>query len=166
MRRRRLILLLLAGLLALLPSPACASDHDEPSVQARSGPIPGKWVDVETNGVRVMLRLSEVTGHGNVHFSTVVGEQQMNFMAYVLGEDLHVRANACPPCRSIGFALEGTTLVCDTCQTTFNAVDGSGIEGACVDYPKAAVAYVVEQGMVVMDSQDLVRAYDDTLAAG
>lgn len=162
---RLLMRTVLASVFALLVLPACASDL-EPNGPARNGPLPGTWVDVENDGARVMLPVAEVTGTGNVHFSVVVGERKMDFMAYVLGDDLHVRANACPPCRSIGFALDGMMLVCDACQTTFKAIDGSGIEGACVNYPKAAVAYAVEQGMVVMDSEDLVRAYDDTLTAG
>jgi nitrite reductase/ring-hydroxylating ferredoxin subunit len=164
MRERRLMLVLVASVLALV-LPACASDA-EPGSPQRNEPISGTWVDVETNGDSTVLPVAEVTGNGNVHFSVVVNERKMDFMAYALGDVLNVRANACPPCRSIGFALDGSVLVCDTCQTTFDATDGSGIEGACVDYPKAAVDYRVDGDLIVMSADALVQAYDDTLAIG
>ena len=161
-------LYVLGLLVAILLLPACspASSADAAVPNQNQGPIPGTWVDVEMRGDTVVLPLSSVAESGNVHFSVAIDERKLDFMAYMLGETLHVRANACPPCRSIGFALDGFVLVCDTCQTTFDATDGSGIEGACVDYPKASVAYTVDGDVVVMSTGELVQAYEDTLAIG
>jgi len=147
---------------------ACAptSESQAGATQTKVGPIAGTWMDVEVEGESVILPLDEVVAVGNAHFSLTLDERKMDFMAYVLGDVLHVRANACPPCRSVGYALDGDTLVCDMCQTTFEAGDGSGIEGACVDYPKAAADYSIEGGLIVMTSDELVRAYDETLVAG
>ena len=165
MIRRKTILIAVAVLVMMLVLPACATGSDSDS-REYTGPIGGTWVDVEVDGSRVALSQEALMDNVNVHFSVYAGERKMDFMAYVLDDDLHVRANACPPCRSIGFALDGSILVCDMCQTTFAAGDGSGIEGACVDYPKAPVAYSVEDGLVVMTTDNLIRAYDETLVAG
>jgi uncharacterized membrane protein len=90
----------------------------------------------------------------------------MNFMAYIYDEELMVRANVCPPCRSIGFTLTGDELVCDRCATTFESKTGAGIQGACVAYPKASVKYKIEDGNLVMKEADLVRAYEETITQG
>jgi hypothetical protein len=48
----------------------------------------------------------------------------------------------------------------------FRASTGEGIGGACVNYPKAAVAYSISNGSIVMRSADLVEAYQNTLQPG
>ena len=48
----------------------------------------------------------------------------------------------------------------------FDARDGSGIAGACVDYPKAEVSGRVVDGSLLMLMEDLVTAYDETLVVG
>lgn len=144
---------------------ACSSVVDSPE-PVPSEPIGGTWVDVEIGGDSVALPLSLLETHGNTHFSLEADGRELAFMAYLLDGEIYVRANACPPCRSRGFALEGSILVCDACGTTFDARDGSGISGACVDYPKAAVQHVVADGIVTMSLSHLVDAYADTLVAG
>ena len=158
-------LLVLGGLLMVLLLGGCATAPEATTISG-NGPISGTWIDVEVEGDTVVLPMSEVTARGNVHFSLSAGDRTLDFMAYLLDDVLHVRANACPPCHSRGFALDGSILVCDMCQTTFEAVDGSGIEGACVAYPKAAVDYVVDDDLIVMETEALLAAYDETLVAG
>jgi nitrite reductase/ring-hydroxylating ferredoxin subunit len=158
-------LLMTAGLAVLLVLTACAA----PATAApapQGGPIPGTWVDVEVDGDTVSLPLALVEQHVNTHFSLVTGGRELAFMAYTLNGAIHVRANACPPCRSRGFALDGNILVCDACATTFKAGDGSGIAGACVDYPKAAAQNRIVDGAITMSLSDLVAAYDETLVKG
>jgi nitrite reductase/ring-hydroxylating ferredoxin subunit len=87
----------------------------------------------------------------------------MSFMAYVLDGEIFVRSNACPPCLSTGFSLEETILVCDRCETAFEATTGEGIQGACVAYPKAAVAYEIKSSRIVMNGSDLFAAHQDTV---
>ena len=161
-------LILGAALVVVLLLSACAADNSSNGSTSpiSSGPIAGTWVEVEVQGNTVTLPVSEVRETGNVHFSVSVPDGKLDFMAYLLGDVLHVRANACPPCRSRGFALDGEILVCDTCQTLFDARDGSGIEGACVAYPKAAVDYAVEGDLIVMPGAALVQAYEETLVVG
>ena len=90
----------------------------------------------------------------------------MNFMAYVLDGEIYVRANVCPPCQSVGFSLGKDVLICDRCATTFEARTGEGIEGACVDFPKASVPYEIIDGNIVMKGTDLIAAYQDTTEPG
>ncbi len=87
-------------------------------------------------------------------------------MAYVLNDEIYVRASSCPPCRGKTYSLDGNTLVCDTCGTTFNAKTGIGIAGACVNYPKASVQYTVAEGNLTMKISDLTVAYQNTLKPG
>lgn len=159
-RRGVLIVAALAGLLAVS---SCAGPATPAS---RNGPVSGTWIEVTVSGDDVTLPAALVEKNVNTHFSLRENGRELVFMAYILDGGVQVRANACPPCRSRGFALDGDVLVCDACQTTFNARDGSGIAGACVDYPKAAVAHRVVNGSVEMTLADLVNAYDETLVAG
>jgi len=131
-----------------------------------SGPIKAEWIEPQVNGDIVSIPVSEIEDNWNIHFPLTAGGTDMNFMAYVLDEEIHVRANVCPPCRSIGFALEGDILVCDRCATTFEAKTGDGIQGACVDYPKESVPYEMTDGNIIMRVDDLVKAYTDTIKAG
>jgi len=129
-------------------------------------PIKATWIDPQVVADTVSIPVSEVENDRNVHFKVETQDSNMNFMAYVLDGQTYVRANVCPPCRSIGFSLDEHILVCDRCATTFNAETGEGIEGACVDYPKASVPYNVSGGTLVMNSADLIAAYQDTIEPG
>jgi uncharacterized membrane protein len=129
-------------------------------------PIKATWIEPQVAGDTVSIPVSEVEDNGNVHFNLKTQGQDMNFMAYALDGETFVRANVCPPCRSIGFSLEEAILICDTCATTFNAQTGDGIGGACVNYPKASVSYETQDGNIMMNSANLITAYQDTIEPG
>jgi len=129
-------------------------------------PIQATWIEPQVAGDTVSIPVSEVEKNWNVHFNLKTQGEDMNFMAYVLDGETFVRANVCPPCRSIGFSLEEAVLICDTCATTFKAQTGEGIGGACVDYPKASVPYETQDGNIVMNSANLITAYQDTIEPG
>jgi nitrite reductase/ring-hydroxylating ferredoxin subunit len=128
--------------------------------------IQAKWIEPQVAGDTVSISVSEVESNRNVHFQVETESGNMHFMAYLLDAQIHVRANVCPPCRGIGYSLDGNVLVCDRCATMFRASTGEGIGGACVNYPKAAVAYSISNGSIVMRSADLVEAYQNTLQPG
>ncbi len=125
--------------------------------------IEATWIEPQVLGGTVSIPVSEVEKDWNVHFNLKTQDGDMNFMAYVLDGEIYVRANICPPCQSIGFSLQQSTLVCDTCGTVFDAKTGAGIEGACVAYPKAAVSYEVNGDNITMQGTDLLTAYQDTV---
>jgi nitrite reductase/ring-hydroxylating ferredoxin subunit len=125
-------------------------------------------VEVDQDGQTVSIPLSAVENNWNVHFKLETTDGEVNYMAYIFEDEIYVRANVCPPCRSIGFSLdEGEELIiCDRCATLFEPATGAGISGACVDYPKASVPYVITDGNIVMNGGDLIAAYQETLFPG
>lgn len=137
----------------------------EPAVVA--GPVAAVPLAAVLEGDVVTIPLAAVKDVVNAEFSFDFEDRLLDFMAYTLDDEVFVRASACPPCRSRAFALDGETLVCETCATRFDAWTGEGIDGACVDYPKARVVCAVSgDDLVTMGVADLVRAYDETLVAG
>lgn len=136
------------------------------AAQQPSGLIKAKWIEPRVDGDIVSIPLAVVKDNWNIHFELNTPSGNENFMAYVVDGETYVRANVCPPCRSIGFSLNKDTLVCDTCRTTFKAKTGEGISGACVDFPKAAVPYEISDSNIVMTGNDLVTAYQNTNVAG
>ncbi|MFC1910247.1 Fe-S-containing protein [Chloroflexota bacterium] len=131
-----------------------------------TGPIKAVWIDPEITGEMVSIPINKVVSNWNTHFRLETQSNDMNFMAYNLDGEIYVRANVCPPCRSVGFSLERDILVCDRCRTTFEAETGYGIKGACVDYAKAEVQFKTVDGNIVMSEADLVTAYQDTVKPG
>jgi len=148
------------------PTPA---PEPTPSPNPRpSGPIEATWIEPQVSGGTLSIPVSELEDNWNVHFGLDAADGDMNFMAYIFDGEVYVRANVCPPCKSVGFALDETArkLICDRCATTFAAETGAGIAGACVDYPKAPVAYEISDGNIVMAGSDLLEAYQETLLPG
>ncbi|MBC8512028.1 MAG: DUF2318 domain-containing protein [Dehalococcoidia bacterium] len=153
------------------PSPTpTATQEPAPTLNPKpkpSGPIKATWIEPTIiDGDTVSIPLSEVENNWDIHFAVGSPGGDMNFMAYILDEEIHVRANVCPPCRSIGFSLEEDILICDRCATTFKAKTGDGIEGACVDFPKASLPYEIIDGSIIMRGNDLIAAYEDTVKPG
>ena len=137
------------------------------SGQDAQTPVTATWIKPQVAGDTVSIPVSEVNDNKIVHFNVAVAlGSEMAFMAYDIDGKLNVRANVCPPCRSIGFSLSKDTLICDTCRTTFNAKTGDGISGGCVGYPKAAVPYEISDGKAVMKDDDLLSAYQNTNEPG
>ena len=151
------ILLVIATSLAV----GCSSSSSQ-----SNEPIEAEWITSEVVNDTVLINKNDVTDNKITHFMVRTPAVDMAFMAYELNGDIHVRSNLCPPCRSIGFSLGKDTLVCDTCQTTFKAETGEGISGACVDFPKETVPYEISDGKLVMNGNDLLQAYQDTLEPG
>ncbi len=156
----------IVGVLLLSLALIIVGCSDPTSDPAPSGPIEATRIDPQVLADTVSIPVNEVESNWNVHFEVETQDTNMNFMAYVLDGEIYVRANVCPPCRSIGFSLDEDILVCDRCATTFAAKTGEGIGGACVDYPKALVPYEIEDGNIVMSSVDLTTAYQDTIEPG
>ena len=135
--------------------------------QEAQTPVKATWIKPQVTGDSVSIPVNEVNNNKIVHFSVpVAAGGEMAFMAYELDGNLNVRANVCPPCRSVGFSLSKDTLICDTCRTTFEAKTGEGISGACVGYPKAAVPYEIIDGKLAMEGKDLLVAYQNTNEPG
>ncbi len=111
----------------ILSMVACSGNNTQ-----NNEPIRAKWIEPQVTGDTVSIPISEVENSSIIHFKLATVNGDIAFMAYNVDEKLNVRANVCPPCRSIGFSLSKDTLICDTCRTTFKAKTGDGIAGACV----------------------------------
>ncbi len=158
---RRIMIGALVLTLALIIAGCSGSTSNPPP-----GPIKATLIEPQVAGDIVSIPVSEVESNRNVRFKVEAQDGDMNFMAYVLDGEIYVRANVCPPCQSIGFSLDEDILVCDRCATRFRAQTGEGISGACVNFPKASVTYEINSGNIVMNSTDLITAYQDTLEPG
>ncbi len=144
-----------------LSTVACSGNNSQDAT-----PIKATWVTAQITGDSASIPASEVVNNKMTHFGISTPAADMAFMAYELEDKTYVRSNICPPCRSIGFSLQGDTLVCDSCATTFETMTGEGIEGACVDFPKAPVLYQLVDGNIVMAGGDLIAAHQNTLSPG
>ncbi len=153
MIKKRLILGLILAALPLIFA-ACNGGGKTANAQ----PVKATWIEPEISGNTVSIPVSALKDNDIVHFKLAGLNGDIAFMGYEIDGQTNIRANLCPPCRSVGFSLNGETLVCDTCRTTFEAKTGDGISGACVAYPKAEVAFKVIQGKIVMNAGDLQQA--------
>ncbi|MDP2918707.1 MAG: Fe-S-containing protein [Dehalococcoidia bacterium] len=129
-------------------------------------PVAPTWITPEVSAGTVSIPFDLVQSKRNTHFKVETEKGTAYYMAYVYSGKTHVRADVCVPCRSISFTLDKNLLVCDSCGTTFNASDGTGVAGACVRYPKAAVPFETVSGKMVMKQADLLKAFEDTLQQG
>lgn len=136
----------------------------EPVVTATG--LIGVPLEAVRDGDVVTVPLAAIEEAANGEFSVTLEDRLLGFVAYLLDGELFVRAAACPPCDSELYSLDGEELICEACATRFDARTGEGIDGACIDYPKAGVAYEVSGGLVSMTTADLVTAWDETLAPG
>lgn len=152
MTKKKLLLGLILAALPLIFA-ACGGEKT-----VSNQPVKATWVEPEIAGDTVSIPVSALEDNDIIHFKLAGLEGDIAFMGYEIDGQTNIRANLCPPCRSIGFSLNGNTLVCDTCRTTFEARSGDGISGACVAYPKAEVSYKVDQGKIVMNAGDLLEA--------
>ncbi|MFA5375579.1 MAG: Fe-S-containing protein [Dehalococcoidia bacterium] len=161
----KILPIVLGAILLFLVASITACSGSSGNTQSNSL-IEPTWIQAELTDNSVSISLSEVETNVMSHFTVNTSSGEMDFMAYELSGETYVRASICPPCYSRSFALKGDTLVCDTCGTVFDAETGSGIKGACVNFPKASVSYEVDGNSIVMGVDDLLTAYDNTLELG
>ncbi len=128
--------------------------------------VKATWISPEIQADTVAIPVGEIRDNLMTHFRVETSEGSIASMAYVYNDNIYVRSNICPPCRSIGFSLQGNKLVCDSCGTTFQAENGEGIAGACVNYPKASVQYQTNGDTIELKSNDIVSAYINTVSPG
>src|SRR3972149_2124327 len=113
------IILILVLLILVSSIVACSANGTQSSQR-----IKATWIEPQVVGDTVSIPVSEVEKSWNVHFNLQTQDGDMTFMTYIVDGETYVRANICPPCHSIGFSLQQSTLVCDTCGTVFDAKTG------------------------------------------
>jgi nitrite reductase/ring-hydroxylating ferredoxin subunit len=133
---------------------------------AGASPVEGTWIDAKVAEDTVSIPIKSIDDNTNVHFKVKTNIGELSVMTYKLDDQIFVRSNVCPPCNSIGFALDKNTLVCDSCGTVFDATTGLGIEGGCVAYPKESIPYTVSDGNILLKMDDVIAAHKKTLEVG
>jgi nitrite reductase/ring-hydroxylating ferredoxin subunit len=129
-----------------------------------SSPVDPTTLTAQTNGDTVSIPLSDVKSKFNTRFAVTTPQGQASYMAYVWNGAIQIRADICPPCGSKSFKLTKGTLVCNSCGTVFDAVNGKGKSGPCIRYSKESVTYQIAGDTIVMKMADLTAAYAKTLA--
>lgn len=152
-------------MIVIISSLGCVENKSSIST-AGASPVEGTWIDAKVTENTVSIPLKSIDDNTNVHFkvNTEIGE--ISVIAYKLDDKIFVRSNVCPPCNSIGFALDKNTLVCDSCGTVFDAATGSGIEGGCVAYPKENIPYTISDGNIILKIDDVIAAHKKTVEVG
>jgi len=152
--------LVLAGVLVGIACSAAESGGDGGNI------LRATWIQAEIEGDSVAIPVQDIDTAELIQFKVAGETGNMVFMAYRVDGQLHLRAAICPPCRSVGFSLDGGDLVCDTCGTRFEASSGAGLSGACKGYPKAEATGSVSEGKYVVTMADLANAYENTRTPG
>lgn len=150
---------LILALVILVSSVVACSDNGTQNNQR----LEATWTNSQVLGDIMSIPIGEIENYSITRFDFRAQDKDMTFMAYELSGEIYVKASICPPCQSTSFSLQQSTLVCVTCGTIFDAQTGAGIDGACVAYAKAAVAYEIRDGSIVMKGSDLLAAYQDTV---
>ena len=170
MKRGRMIVatgFLLAGVLVTLGLAACSGGTASAAAPASSNiRVSPTWITPDISGTTVSVAENVVKSNINTDFELPTDKGTAYFMVYEYNGKTYARADVCVPCRSISFTLYKGNLVCDSCGTVFKATDGTGVSGACVRYPKAAVPYQIVDGKIVMSQADLITAFENTLEPG
>jgi nitrite reductase/ring-hydroxylating ferredoxin subunit len=162
MNRKSIVIVLSVLIISVLALGCTGNSASKGSAK----PLEATWINSMVSEDTVSIPLEAVDKNTNVHFKVNTDIGELAVMAYVLDDEVIVRSNVCPPCGSIGFALDKVTLVCDACGTTFDAATGIGIEGACVRYPKESIPYNLQDGNLVMEMDDVIAAHKRTLEVG
>ncbi|KTB49288.1 putative membrane protein (DUF2318) [Dehalogenimonas alkenigignens] len=161
-----LMILALVLIVAGCSSGTSGTTTTQTGAAAVGGRIKATWITPKVVLDTVSVPAQVINQDTIVHFWVTIPEGQMPFMAYKLDNKQYVRANLCVPCRSYNYSLVGDVLQCDTCGTRFNAKTGDGIDGACVNYPKALVPYTNQGGDLAMTVADAKTSYFNTLEPG
>ena len=165
--KKTAILILVLAIIGLVVLTACGGGS-----AGGGGTVSPTWINPVLASNTVSVLVSDVEKYTMTHFKVNMPLEGQNydlpFMTYKLGNQFYARANVCVPCGSESFTLDKDKLVCDSCGTIFDAKTGNGVSGvpACKNYPKASVAYKIENGNVVMDKEALLKALTDTLEPG
>ncbi|MEW6622499.1 MAG: Fe-S-containing protein [Bacillota bacterium] len=115
-----------------------------------------KAVDLDIAGGKVMIPLDDI-----IESSFVYGEYRVDgvflpLTAYIAPSGRVVGAvSYCEPCRSSSFHIRDNELVCDSCYTRWEIETLKGIAGGCMAYPPEEINYQADNGMIILDENDI-----------
>jgi len=123
-----------------LPSRANPVIEQQPvvtgAVQYPQSPTEMRPVQAKTENGKILLPLQTVLEKKFVAFDYQSSRGVVPLLAYVSPEGKVVTAvSMCEPCNSTRFHIRSDELICNSCGTTWELNNLSGISGACQKYP-------------------------------
>ena len=131
-----------------LPSRANPVIEQQPVVfeplQYPDSPSKMKPVAVKTENGKIILPLDVVQEKKFVAFDYEGAKGTTPLLAYISPEGKVITAvSMCEPCNSTRFHIRSDRLICNSCSTTWELDNLSGVSGACQDYPPDAIPSVI-----------------------
>lgn len=111
-------------------------------------------VSAKVQNGKISLPLETVLEKRLVRFEYESNGNKIPLVAYITQTGKVVTAvSMCEPCRSTRFHIEGKTIVCNACATTWNLETLKGISGGCLNYPPDVIPSAVEKGLIQIDEK-------------
>lgn len=113
---------------------------------------------IERNG-KIILPLDVVKDKKFVKFDIAGNKRALPILAYLTEDGKVVTAiSLCEPCDSKNFHIVGSTLVCNSCGTTWDLNNLEALSGSCGKYPPDPVPSSVVGNEIQID-QNLVNSW-------
>lgn len=109
---------------------------------------------------KIKVKLAEVIQAGIVGFTTENDRgDAVPMMVYITPSGRLNAGTAQCACGNSSFSLAGRAVVCDACRSTYDIEYLTYLSGAaiCEKYPPTAMMPVVEDGIVEIEQQDVLR---------
>jgi len=158
---KKWVILAVIGLIVVwayvnMPSSGNKVIASQPAVAAAAfyPPIDQQMVDVQAKaeGDKIILPLNAVLENKFVAFSVAGRNSIFPLLAYVTNDGKIVTAvSVCEPCNSQRFHINGETIVCNSCGTTWNLNTLEALSGGCGKYPPDAIPNVVVGNEIRID---------------
>ncbi len=141
-----------------LPSRANPIIEQQPVVfeplQYPNSPSQMKPVPAKTEKGKIILSLDLVKEKKFVAFDYQSAKGAIPLLAYISPEGKVVTAvSMCEPCNSTRFHIRSDKLVCNSCSTTWELDNLSGVSGACQEYPPDAVPSTIVGNEIHIDEK-------------
>jgi hypothetical protein len=105
----------------------------------------------------LQFTLAEVKNKGLIYCEYQKGGKKIPLTAYISPQGKLVTAvSMCEPCRSTRFHIEGSNLVCNSCNTVWTLEELKGISGGCLKYPPEVIAHTLEGDKIKIKETDIL----------
>ncbi|MGF7184027.1 hypothetical protein GGQ84_000102 [Desulfitispora alkaliphila] len=128
--------------------------------------VPQAQVDLEVEAGQALIQLNQVEENKFIYTQYQHEGVTLPLMAHIAPSGrLVVSISYCEPCRSQSFHINGSELVCDSCNTRWDLASMEGIVGACTDYAPEEIDYQVADGKIAI-SEDDIRSWTPRSLSG
>jgi uncharacterized membrane protein len=114
------------------------------------------WTFVESSNGEIKINFSEIND-GEIHYFKTRGSDYGFFIYEAPNNNIITRISICEPCDGDAFHIEddGKIIVCNKCDTKWDAVSFKGISGGCINSPPPELHHIVEDGYIIIKEQDI-----------